>query len=189
MDVHFPPLGDGRLPTHCGVRFCRGTVIQMTKKAVINDVQVLSKFSAFKVLGLCGVMTALAVLTWTQIPGMADYQGRRFSPETASFLLLSSTVILTAFLPLWLWHIWNFLARPGALYVSGGRLFIYWAYFQSIPVKDIAEVTDLGRAGPLGGSIRLSVSGRRDVEFKTTFMAGSREELIAAIKQITPIQT
>lgn len=161
----------------------------MTDKATPSDVQIVAQFSALKVLGICVVATAAAVLTWTQIPGMADYQGSRLSPETARFLLLSSTVILTAFLPLWVWHIWNFLTRPGALYVSGGRLFIYWAYFQSIPVKDIAEVVDLGRAGHLGDSIRLSVTGRRDVKFQTTFMAKSGKEVVAAIKQIAAIQT
>jgi hypothetical protein len=161
----------------------------MTEKATPNDVQILAQFSALKVLGICGVMTVAALLTWTQIPGMSDYQGRRFSPETARFLLLSSTVILTAFLPLWVWHIWNFVTRPGALYVSGGRLFIYWAYFQSIPVKDIAAVADLDRVGPLGDSIRLSVRGRRDVKFQTTFMARNGSEVVAAIKEIAAIQT
>jgi hypothetical protein len=161
----------------------------MTDKAKPPDAHILARFSALKVLGICGVATGLAVLTWTQIPGLADYQGRRFSTETGRFFLLSSTVILTACLPLWVWHIWNFLTRPGALYVSGGRLFIYWAYFQSIPVKDIAEVVDLGRAGPLGDSIRLSVTGRRDVKFQTTFMARSGTEVVAAIRQIAAIQT
>lgn len=154
-----------------------------------NDVQVLAKFSAVKVWGMCGIGIAAAVFAWSQIPGMADYQGSRFSPETARFLLLSATVIFTAFLPLWAWHIWNFLTRPGALYVSDGRLFIYWAYFQSIPVKDIAAVADLGRAGQLGDSVRLSVRGRRDVKFQTTFMARNGSEVVAAIKEIAAIQT
>lgn len=160
----------------------------MTDKPTPTDVLVLAQFSALKVLGLSGVGIAAAMLIWTQIPSLGTFQGNRLSPEEAQFFLLSSTVILTAFLPLWGWHIWNFFSRPGALYVSGGRLFIYWAYFQSIPVKDIAEVVDLGRAGPLGDSIRLSVTGRRDVKFQTTFMAKSGKDVVAAIRQIGAIR-
>ncbi|WP_156796113.1 hypothetical protein [Brevundimonas subvibrioides] len=153
------------------------------------DVQILARFSALKVLGVCGVATAAAVLTWTLLPALDDYQGRRFSPETARFLLVSSSVILTAVLPLWGWNIWNFVTRPGALYISGGRLFIYWAYLQSVPVKDITAAIDLGRAGPLGDIVRLSVSGRRDVEFQTTFMAKSGSGVVASIKQVAAITT
>jgi len=152
-----------------------------------NDVQVLAKFSAVKVWGMCGIGIAAAVFAWSQIPGMADYQGSRFSPETARFLLLSATVIFTAFLPLWAWHIWNFLTRPGALYVSDGRLFIYWAYFQSIPIKGITDAVHLGRASRLGDRVCLSVTGQKNVKFQTTFMEGGGEEVVAAIKEIAAV--
>lgn len=128
-------------------------------------------------------------MCWTQMPGLTDYVGHRYSTDFGRFLLISATVIFTAFLPLVAWHLWNFLTRPGALYVAGGRLFIYWAYFQSVPVKDIAEAFDLGRAGPLGDNIRLSVRGRRDVTFQTTFMARSGKEVVAGIKQIAAMRT
>ena len=160
----------------------------MTKRPISSDSHVVAKFSVGKLSFFCGVIVVCAVLCWVQIPGLAAYVGHRYSTEFGRFLLISATVILTAFLPLVAWHVWNVFTRPGALYVDSGRLFIYWAYFQSIPVKDVAEAVDLGRAGPLGDNIRLSVRGRRDVIFQTTFMAGSGKDVVAAIKQIAAKQ-
>ena len=123
------------------------------------------------------------------MPGLADYVGIRHSTEFGRSLLISATVIFTAFLPLVAWHAWNFFTHPGALYVAGGRLFIYWAYFQSVPINDITEAIDLGSSGPLGDNVRLSMRGGRDVKFQTTFMARSGQEVVAGIKQIALMQT
>ena len=142
-----------------------------------------------KLLFLCGFIVVGAALCWMQIPGLANYEGHRYPTEVGRFLLISATVIFTAFLPLVAWHIWNFFTHPGAIYVNGGRLFIFWAYFQSVPVNDIAGAVDLGRAGPLGDNIRLSVRGRRDVKFQTTFMARSGKEVVAEIRQVAAMQT
>jgi hypothetical protein len=161
----------------------------VTNKPIPSDVQIVAKFSVWKLLFLCGFIIALAAVCWTQIPSLIDYQGRRYSTEFGRFLLLSATGIATMFLPLAAWHAWNFFTRPGALYVSGGRLFLYWAFFRSVPVEDIADAVDLGRAGPLGDSVRLSLNGRRDVMFQTTFMAKSGGDVVAAIKGIAAVRT
>lgn len=147
-----------------------------------TDVQVIAKFSAWKTLALCSVIMVGAAVSWAYIPSLDPYLGNRFSPEIARFLLFSATAIFTAFLPLVAWHVWNWLSQPGALYISDGRLFIYWAYFQSVSVQQIVDAVDEGRSNAFGDRVRLSVSGRADVRFETTFMAKSGGGVVALIK-------
>tara|TARA_R110000850_G_scaffold30967_1_gene85563 strand:+ start:315 stop:611 length:297 start_codon:yes stop_codon:yes gene_type:complete len=98
-------------------------------------------------------------------------------------------VIATAFLPLVAWHGWNVITRPAALYASGGRLFFYWAFFRSVSIAEITDAVDLGRSSPFGDSIRVSLSGRPDLMFQTTFMAVSGSQVAAAIRKLAAIQT
>lgn len=84
---------------------------------------------------MCGMMTAAAVLAWTHIHELAGYQGADFHRT-----LQGSAVVIDGD------------PQARASLPSLGTL-------QSISVKDIAEVNDLGRAGHLGDSIRVSVTG------------------------------
>lgn len=147
------------------------------------DVCVLSKFSTWKVLGISGFLAGAAALMWFWLLNFGEYQGRRYPPEVAKVLLTISTIGITAFLPLCVWHVWNYVRRPAALYVSGGRLFIYWAYFQSIAIKDIEKAVDLGRSGPMRDSVRLSVNGPKVIVFQTGFMADSGSDVVAKINR------
>lgn len=147
-------------------------------------VQILSAFSRWKLLFFCGSLVGFAVVCWSQVPGLDGYQGRRYSTETGRMLLISATTIATVFLPLAIWHAWNFLTRPASLYIAESRLFIYWAYFRSIPLEDIIEVADLGRASLLADSVRLSLRGGKQLTFQTTFMANRSAEVVEAIRKV-----
>ena len=148
-------------------------------------VQTLAPFSRWKLLALSAPLVVMAALLWAQLPGIDEYVGHRLSTEYGLFLYYSSMTIITAFLPLVVWHVWNLITHPSALYTVGGRLFIYWAWFQSVRISNIIDAVDLGKAGPLGDSVRLSVKGRRDLIFQTTFMAKSGREVAEAIKNLT----
>lgn len=154
-----------------------------------TDLRIAAKFSVWKLLVFCGFIVALAALCWMQIPGLGDYNGNRYSTESGRFLLLSATMIATAFLPLVAWHGWNFFTRPAALYSTDGRLFFYWAFFRSIAIEDITDAIDLGRSGLFGDGVRVSLRGKPDVTFQTTFMARSGSDVVAAIKGIAAGQT